>query len=295
MKKHRQIFLLAALALIFVISSTSYSADTAGEVLAVKKDVFRIRGESRDIAKVEMDLLMKDAVETAGESRTKLYFNDESILNLGELSKVEVEEYLYSPEKQRSKSIFRLLDGTIKVVVGRSDLEVHTSSIVASARGTAFMMKKKEVRPEACKPLSDEEISSRGLDGRKLKCIETCIYVLDSQVEFKLKEDSKTEKTKNDVVTIGPDEYYCLIEDSFVMKDIDAKMMAKWKNAFPVYASTIPPEGELPAFAPEATEFFDVSGTGDSPGDSPIDQQPDVIIQEIDTGKQGDFERIYPE
>jgi len=291
MRKNRMIVLLVALALIFTFSSISYSADQAGEVIAVKKEVFRIRGESRDIAKVEMDLLMKDAVETAEESRTKLFFNDDSILNLGELSKVEVEEYIYSPEKQRSKSIYRLIDGTIKVVVGRSDLEVHTASTVASARGTSFMIKSKELPPEACESKSDE-ILKKELEGRKVKCMDTCIYVLDSKVEWKLKKDAKKEHTKNDNVIIGPGEYYCLSGDNFVMTDIDVQRMANWKKEFPVYAAVIPQKGELPAFAPEAPVFFDI-GAGDSPGDSPIDQQPDVI--EVDTQsiiKQGDFQRL---
>jgi len=296
MRKHRKIVLLVVLALIFTFSSQSYSADPAGEVIAVKKDVFRIRGESRDNAEARMDLLMKDAVETAGESRTKLFFSDDSILNLGELSKVKIEEYMYSPEKQRSKSIYRLIDGTIKVVVGRSDLEVHTASTVASARGTSFMIKSKELPPEACESKSDKEISSRELEGRKIKCTETCIYVLDSKVEWKLKKDAKTEKTKNDIVIIGQDEYYCLIGDSFVMTDIDVQMMAKWKKEFPVYATIIPQKGELPAFAPEPPVTFDVSG--DTPGDSPVDQMPAVSPVDqmpaviVDDLKQGDFERI---
>ncbi len=277
MRKLRQIFLLSGLALIFLFASTSYSADPAGEVLAVKKDVFRIRGESRDNAEAKMDLIMKDAVETAKESRTKLFFNDDSILNLGELSKVKVEEYIYSPEKQRSKSIYRLIDGSIKVVVGRSDLEVHTASTVASARGTAFLMKNRELPPEKCESIPDKEISSRELEGRKIKCVETCVYVLDSKVEFKLKKDAITDKTKKDNVTISQGETYCLIGDSLVMKDMDAQMMAEWKDELPVYASTIPQRGALPAFAPEPPVIFDISG------DSPVDQEPEVIQSDIES------------
>ncbi len=267
MRKSRQIFLLSGLALIFLFASTSYSADPAGEVLAVKKDVFRIRGESRDIAEAKMDLLLKDAVETAKQARTKLFFNDDSILNLGELSKVKVEEYIYSPEKQRSKSIYRLIDGSIKVVVGRSDLEVHTASTVASARGTAFLMKKRKVTDDECEIIPEKE----AVNIKHRKCIETCVYVLESKVEFKLKKNAITDKTKKDSVTISQGETYCLIGDSLVMKDMDAQMMAEWKDELPVYASTIPQRGALPAFAPEPPVIFDISG------DSPVDQEPEVI------------------
>ncbi len=65
---------------------------------------------------------------------------DDSILNLGELSSVSVEEYLYSPEKQRSRSILRLIDGTLKAVVGRSDLEIHTPTAIVGSRGTKFIL-----------------------------------------------------------------------------------------------------------------------------------------------------------
>jgi len=296
MRKHRKIVLLIVLALIFTFSSQSYSADPAGEVIAVKKDVFRIRGDSRDNAEARMDLMMKDAVETAGQSRTKLFFNDDSILNLGELSKVEVEEYMYSPEKQRSKSIYRLIDGSIKVVVGRSDLEVHTASTVASARGTSFLMKKRELPPEQCKSIPEKDAGTGASispvavviedEDKNRKCTETCIYVLDSKVEWKMKKDAQTEKTKKDKVIISPDEYYCLVGDNLVIKEIDAQMIAQWKGAFPVYASIIPPQGALPAFAPEPpSPGFDIPAP-------PVDQQPAVIIQDIDTGKQGDFERL---
>ncbi|MHB8836638.1 MAG: FecR domain-containing protein, partial [Candidatus Methylomirabilia bacterium] len=70
----------------------------------------------------------------------KLFFSDDSVLNLGEKCRVRVQEYLLSPEKNRSKSIYQLIDGTLKVVVGRSDLQIHTQTAVAAARGTVFFL-----------------------------------------------------------------------------------------------------------------------------------------------------------
>lgn len=125
---------------ILIVTTTFSSAQEAGEVLAVKKDVYVTGETGQDRAEPQMPLMMKDTVETGEESRTKLYFSDDSILNLGELSKVEIEEYMYSPEKKRSKSIYRLVDGSMRVVVGNSDLEVHTDTAVAAARGTKFII-----------------------------------------------------------------------------------------------------------------------------------------------------------
>ncbi len=114
----------------------------------------------RTDAKPQMSLLLKDIVETEKESRTKLFFNDDSILNLGELSRVEVEEYLYSSEKKRSKSIYRLIEGSLKVVVGRSDLEIHTPTAVAAARGTKFIIWAEEIDGSkgTCLMVSDGEV-----------------------------------------------------------------------------------------------------------------------------------------
>ncbi len=106
----------------------------------VKGSVYIVRDARRNNAVPQMKLLSMDAVETDKKSRTKLFFMDDSILNLGELSRVEVQEYLYSPEKKRSRSIYRLIDGSLRMVVGRSDLEIHTPTAVAAARGTKFIV-----------------------------------------------------------------------------------------------------------------------------------------------------------
>ncbi|HDH06730.1 MAG TPA: hypothetical protein ENH01_13705 [Nitrospirae bacterium] len=139
MKKHGLIILIC-LAWILIGAAKSYPATEAGQVLTVSGSVHVIRDARRSDAEPQMRILLKDAIETGERSRTKLFFMDDSILNLGEQSRIEVEEYLYSQEKKRSKSIYRLLNGLLKIVVGRSDLEIHTPTAVAAARGTKFIV-----------------------------------------------------------------------------------------------------------------------------------------------------------
>ncbi len=129
---------LICLSMMFMGTTASYAGTEAGQVLSVKKNVYVVRDNRKHDAKPQMSVMLKDAVETDEKSRTKLFFTDDSIINLGETSRIVVEEYLYSPEKQRSKSIYRLIDGSLKVVVGRSDLEIHTPTSVAAARGTVI-------------------------------------------------------------------------------------------------------------------------------------------------------------
>jgi hypothetical protein len=293
MKKQRVIVLLAGLAMIFISAATSYSADKAGEVLAVKKDAYVIREERRDEAKPKMDLLMKDVVETERQSRAKLFFTDDSILNLAEQSRVSVEEYLYSPEKQRSKSIYNLIDGSIKVVVGRSDLEVHTNTAVAAARGTSFLIRKRQLDNEECKAFREKEGITGEIMDRDRECVEACVYVLDGNVEFRLKDIDEKEKPEKSMVTVKEDTAFCTVGDKIFSKKWDPNMLAEWMDEFPVYANTLSPGEEVPAFAPEIPVFPDVADVSVKP---PFPEQPEVpeVVEapEVQILKQGDFERI---
>jgi hypothetical protein len=235
MKKKETLTILMSMAVILMFAATSLASNNAGQVLAVKKDVYRIRGNAQDNAKPKMDIAMKDAVATDKDSRTKLFFNDDSILNLGELSKVEVEEYLYSPEKQRSKSVYRLIDGSVKVIVGRSDLEVHTASAVAAARGTKFIMVK-ESEIKAAKTNKSEK---------------TCVMTLEGKVEFRLKDAAKTANTKRDKIMVNEGMMSCFeVNDLSDVTEISSRVMRQRTQEFPVMASDVPAQGALPAFAP---------------------------------------------
>ena len=237
MKKKEVVSILMSLGVIFMFAAASFAGDNAGQVLAVKKDVYRIRGNTQDAAKPKMDIAMKDAVATDKDSRTKLFFNDDSIVNLGELSRLEVEEYLYSPEKQRSKSVYKLIDGSVKVIVGRSDLEVHTVSAVAAARGTKFIMFK------------ESDIKSAAREDKEDKI---CVMTIEGKVEFRLKKEAITANTKRDKIMVNEGMMSCVeVNDLSDVTEISSRVMKQKAEEFPVMASDVPAQGALPAFAPE--------------------------------------------
>ena len=134
------ILIAVCLGLVIGMAAPARSADEAGRVLTVKRDVYLLRGGEQQPARARSPLFATDAVATADKSRTKLFFRDDSILNLGELSRVEVQEYLYRSEQDRARAVYRLVEGSLRVVVGRSDLEIHTPTAVAAARGTTFIV-----------------------------------------------------------------------------------------------------------------------------------------------------------
>jgi len=118
-------------------------AHAAGEavstMIAVKGKTFIERGSEERPAKVKDDVLLVDTVATREAAKAKMLFIDDSVLTLGEKTKVVVKEYAYSKERGGT-SIFNLLDGKMKAVVGKAKFEVHTPTAVAAARGTVFLI-----------------------------------------------------------------------------------------------------------------------------------------------------------
>jgi hypothetical protein len=88
--------------------------------------------------------MFRDVIQTEKESRTKAFFQDDSILTVGENSRVEITEYIYDPEANLRRSVVKVMQGQVRALVSKvfksngSRFEVHTPSAVAAARGTYF-------------------------------------------------------------------------------------------------------------------------------------------------------------
>jgi len=157
-----------------LLATPAVAATSAGQVLSVRHTVEVEHGQDHLPARPSMPLAEQDAVTTAARSRAKLYFRDDSILNLGEKSRVEVEKYLATPGSERTQSIYRLVDGTLRVVVGHSNLEIHTPTALAAARGTHFVV--------SVNPCSGGHAHSGSDQGGE--CLDSCLYVLSGTVSL---------------------------------------------------------------------------------------------------------------
>jgi len=88
--------------------------------------------------------LFKDVIQTQNESRARALFQDDSMLTVGENSRVEIDEYIYNPEVNVRRAIVKLMQGQVRALVSKvfkangSKFEIHTPSAVAAARGTYF-------------------------------------------------------------------------------------------------------------------------------------------------------------
>ncbi|GBD99258.1 fecR protein [bacterium BMS3Abin07] len=122
------------------IAGTLFADMRAGNVVSVRGTAL-VEREMKEIpARIRLDLVEKDSVVTEKRSRIKMLFRDDSILTLGPDSKLIVKQYLYSPEEKRADSIYELLDGRLRAVVGNAALKVVTPTAYAAARGTIFII-----------------------------------------------------------------------------------------------------------------------------------------------------------
>ena len=133
-----KIIFLLIIIFIFAFTGAANAEENIGKVLALKGKAVVERDKKKLTARKNQNLLLKDAVSTMKASRTKMRFIDDSILTLGENSTVAIKEYFYSKEKG-GKSIFNLLDGKMRSVVGKTKFEIHTPTAVAAARGTVIL------------------------------------------------------------------------------------------------------------------------------------------------------------
>lgn len=118
------------------LSATAYAQDI-GSMVAVHGKAVIERDNKLVEAKVKDRIELKDTVETKEKSKAKMLFIDDSILTLGEKSKVAIKEFVYSKEK--GSSIFNLLDGKMRSIVGKTGFKVETPTAVAAARGTVIL------------------------------------------------------------------------------------------------------------------------------------------------------------
>ncbi len=128
------IFVLTALA----STATVYADELqAGRFVQLRGSATIERGKSQLPAKLKDGILASDVITTGNASRAKLLFIDDSVLTMSDNSRLVVKEFIYS-KGQQGKSVFNLLDGKMRSVVGKTKFEVHTPTAVAAARGTVI-------------------------------------------------------------------------------------------------------------------------------------------------------------
>lgn len=127
-------FMFASLLLVI---SPAMAGQQMGSVVALRGSVAIERPGSRLEARIKSGIELQDTVQTAAASRAKLLFLDDSVLTMGDNSRMNIKEFIHN-SGDRGKSIFNLLDGKMRAVVGKTKFQVETPTAVAAARGTVI-------------------------------------------------------------------------------------------------------------------------------------------------------------
>ncbi|OGW38268.1 MAG: hypothetical protein A2Y97_04600 [Nitrospirae bacterium RBG_13_39_12] len=128
--------------LLFFVSGLSgivSAEDEVGKVVAVRGKAVIYRDKETIKAEANDNIFLIDTVSTMEASKAKMLFIDDSVLTLGENSKLVIKEFVYSKDKG-GRSIFNLIDGKMRSIVGKTKFEVHTPTAVAAARGTVILI-----------------------------------------------------------------------------------------------------------------------------------------------------------
>ena len=132
----------------FALDARAETSQTVGSITAIQKEVNVIHPGKLDVEMVSLggSVLFKDFYETKREAKLKLLFDDDSILTLGENTRLQITENIYNPEEDQRSTVLNLVNGSVRALVGRifggagSKFEIHTPTAAAAARGTYFIV-----------------------------------------------------------------------------------------------------------------------------------------------------------
>jgi hypothetical protein len=131
-------FLLALGAALLGAPGTLHAAEgDVGKVVAIRGAASITRNGAEIKAQVKGGIQANDTIKTGAGGRAKLLFIDDSVITMAEKSTLVIKEFLFSKGKE-GRSIYNLLDGKMRSVVGKSKFEVRTPTAVAAARGTVI-------------------------------------------------------------------------------------------------------------------------------------------------------------
>lgn len=137
----------------FLVSASTYIYAAkryapVGAVVAFTGDVFVYHKEDNvgvTVSGIE-GIFPNDLIVTTEEARAKILFNDDSVLSIGNDSRLEIKEFELEEKKHKRVARLKLLKGKLRALVARrftgkgSKFEVETKTAVAEVRDTEFIM-----------------------------------------------------------------------------------------------------------------------------------------------------------
>jgi hypothetical protein len=143
--------LACALFLLAGVGNAAAAEQDIGKVIALRGKATIDRSGVEFAAAFHSTVRASDLIKTAEGCRMKLLFDDDSVLTVGENSRLAIKAFTYSKEKA-GDAIFNLMDGKIHAVSGKSRFEMQTPLAVVTARDSVIFFQvssaKKQNQPD---------------------------------------------------------------------------------------------------------------------------------------------------
>lgn len=172
-------FITVICAIVLIVATGRAFAAPIASVVAVRGKAVVERGAKKLDAQPKLGIELQDSVATAEGGRVKLLFIDDSVLTLAEKSRMNIDTFIHS-RSDRGKSLFNLIDGKMRAVVGKTRFEVKTPTVVAAARGTVILF---EVGIKDGQPFTRITCLEGVVDVRSLTDVDTARTVVISPGE----------------------------------------------------------------------------------------------------------------
>ena len=168
--------------------SFAHAAEPVGYVTSLKGEVYVIHAGEQVKNTLELNdpVYPGDTIQTVTGSRIQILMEDDTMLNLGERAQITIKEHLYRPEKDLRSSVYKLIRGKVRVVVGKlfcdpaSRLDMETPTSIIGIRMTEFVVW--VVSPELTVVITlDGKVIAKNIRP-DLVCIETVTEGYQSQI-----------------------------------------------------------------------------------------------------------------
>ncbi|MCK4905216.1 FecR domain-containing protein [bacterium] len=133
--------------LIVSVSFSLYAQESIGKVVSLTGTVEARLDEDgawRALSK-KSDIYEKDTIKTGEDSKTSIFFVDETNVSIGPETTIKIEKLLCSPAKNHREGKMNVVMGKARFNVGKlfskdSSFEVRTPTAVAGVKGTSFIV-----------------------------------------------------------------------------------------------------------------------------------------------------------
>jgi hypothetical protein len=126
--------------LVLGIVSVAFGATIGAAVVVVNRVTGKIETAPAGISlRAGIDVQANESVETADASATRLVFQDNTQLEVGPLSQVTLDRFVFDPDPSKSQVALSIARGAARFVTGslpKTDYAIHTPAASLGIRGT---------------------------------------------------------------------------------------------------------------------------------------------------------------